>query len=216
MNVFMKRLATPLFLLIMGIIPSSYGVMTLLPEGAINIYATTPTRGITISLNGNVGVGITNPKTTLEVSGTISANDINVSGTFGASSFTGNGAGLWGSKKHYVIEVNQPLTITENAAWGIVVETGNVTRVQAYTRDGVPVNDIQFKIEQSNSLFSEASQFSSPSTLQNTITLSSVAAADTPGSGTLAEGNKFLRVNMLSADPSDVDLTIVVEITKTP
>jgi hypothetical protein len=73
----------------------SLGSMVLTPEGAINIYATTPVLGITISQNGNVGINTTNPTQRLSVSGnSLFTGGITVNGTITANSFAGNGAGL--------------------------------------------------------------------------------------------------------------------------
>jgi hypothetical protein len=188
--------------------------------------------GITISQNGNLGIGVLNPETKLEVSGTISADQFigngsgltglsnlvlssnvvttNYSGTVSANSFMGNGAQLYGVKRYYVFEIGLPLEITNNAGMGAIQETGNVTRVQAYINNGAPA-DIQFSIEASTS---GGPSFTTTTNIQ-TVTLSSSSYIDMVGVGTLITGNSFVRINLISANPQNVDLTIILEVTKT-
>jgi len=53
------------------------------PWGLMQLYVASPNLGISISLNGNVGIGTALPATKLEVSGTISANTVLVNGNVG-------------------------------------------------------------------------------------------------------------------------------------
>ncbi|MEK6556948.1 MAG: hypothetical protein AABZ14_01430 [Candidatus Margulisiibacteriota bacterium] len=50
------------------------------PNGSIQLFAVTPTQGIVISANGNVGIGTTAPSTKLDVAGTVSASALVVNG----------------------------------------------------------------------------------------------------------------------------------------
>lgn len=156
-------------------------------DGSLQIYTQVPTHGLTVSSNGN-----------LDVFGTISASD-----------FEGNISSSWGLKRFYTFELMAPLEITNNAAIGLVIETGNITRVQAFSTNGTPAN-ILFSIE---AALTGGAKFTTTTDIQ-TISLSSAASVDSVGSNYLIPRGTFLRINLRSASPTILDFTIIIEVTK--
>ncbi len=101
-----------LFLLLLGITQAS---VVYPPDGSLQVYTDTPTHGLTISVNGNVGIGTIDPSTKLEVLGTVSAN-----------AFAGNGAQLTSVSWTSLTGVPQMVTP------GMVVGTANYASTSNY------------------------------------------------------------------------------------
>ena len=76
----MKLRLTFLFVLLLGL---TQAAIVYPPDGSLQVYTDTPTHGLTISVNGHIGIGTLSPTTKLEVLGAVSAN-----------AFIGNGAQL--------------------------------------------------------------------------------------------------------------------------
>ncbi|MDD5456087.1 MAG: hypothetical protein PHV30_03550 [Candidatus Margulisbacteria bacterium] len=77
-----------IYILLLSVV---FAVTVKKPDGSIQIFPDVPTEGIIISSNGNIGIGILNPKDRLEVAGGVSA-----SGTVTAAAFVGDGSRLGG------------------------------------------------------------------------------------------------------------------------
>ena len=99
------------------------------PDASIEIYSRSPSQGITVSQNGNVGIGTKNSSAQLAVSG-----DAVFTGTVNALVFSGNGAGLTNllaNTANYVAWGNVGSKPTTVAGYGItdiatqVVNTAN-------------------------------------------------------------------------------------------
>ena len=63
-------------------------------DGSLHIYTRSYLDGITISANGNIGIGTTTPSERLQVVGTLNASNIVVPGTVNATAFIGDGTYL--------------------------------------------------------------------------------------------------------------------------
>ncbi len=141
-----------------------------------------------------VGIGTATPSYRLEVVGTVNA-----------SAFMGNGAAITGTKRYYTIDLIQPLSATVTAAVQNIIETGNVTMVRVYTKDGSSAT-LTFAVEKSSTIQGTYSNLA-------TVTLAAQPNLDTSLSGPV-NGNDYLKINMTSVTTTEVDITIIIEVTK--
>jgi len=220
---------------------SNYAITSNVAITAMGMNASGLQGSISVSTNGNVGIGTINPLYPLDVNGTIHGTSLTVDGVVSANSFigdgslltgiivsniltnnytgnvslngvisangiVGNGSGIYGLKRYYVFDLLQPLAVMVTASLANVVETGYVTMIRIYTKDGSSAS-LQLNVESSSTILGSYTNLA-------TISLSSQSNLDTYVSGQKVNGNDYLRINMTSVTTTGVDIAILVEVTK--
>ena len=132
--------------------------------------------------------------------------NVSLNGVISANGIVGNGSGIYGLKRYYVFDLLQPLAVMVTASLANVVETGYVTMIRIYTKDGSSAS-LQLNVESSSTILGSYTNLA-------TISLSSQSNLDTYVSGQKVNGNDYLRINMTSVTTTGVDIAILVEVTK--